>query len=405
MAEYAAPAAVLRHRVPDRLDWYTLRSLFGPLLLCLCVLLLAMLLQWSLRLFDMAATTGASSLLVLKILGMRVPHYLGMAIPAAFFAGTFMAVARTGDDNELDAMLATGRSIARMAVPYFLVAIALCLFNFYLFGFLQPMTRYGFEENVYRARQTDSSGRMESNSFITARQGITVGADTVSADGRELSKVFVERREGDGEEVISAEQGRLVPSPDGKRLLLELGNGMAVRDYPDGTVRVIRFRHNWINEDFTQVPKPFHERGKLRELTLPELGTSGPAQDKLTAAQLRGELNGRVAWMLLPLLLPLLALPLGMAAKRGRRAPGTVFATLVLMALWQALQFGESLAEADRAPAWLAVWLPMVAFGLFGLWLFRSSLQWPGDNPVMRSVNAIESLFEGLQRKKKVKAR
>ena len=34
-----------------------------------------------------------------------------------------------------------------------------------------------------------------------------------------------------------------------------------------------------------------------------------------------------------------------MAAKRGRRAPGVVFATLALLALNQALQFGESLAE------------------------------------------------------------
>src|SRR5215207_7779756 len=67
VAELAAPSPALRHRLPDRLDWYTLRSLFGPLVLCLCVLLLAMLLQWSLRLFDMAASTGASMLLVLKM--------------------------------------------------------------------------------------------------------------------------------------------------------------------------------------------------------------------------------------------------------------------------------------------------------------------------------------------------
>ncbi len=99
-----------------------------------------------------------------------------------------------------------------------------------------------------------------------------------------------------------------------------------------------------------------------------------------------GEFHGRLARTVLPLLLPLLALPLGMAAKRGRRAPGTVFAALALLALNQALQFGESLGETGRAPAWLAVWLPVVFFGVLGIWLFRSSLQWPGDNPVMRAV-------------------
>jgi lipopolysaccharide export system permease protein len=404
VAELAAPSPALRHRLPDRLDWYTLRSLFGPLVLCLCVLLLAMLLQWSLRLFDMAASTGAGMLLVLKMIASRVPHYLGMAVPAAFFAAIFMAVARTGDDNELDAMLATGRSITRMAAPYFLVAAALCAFNLYLFGYLQPLTRYGFQLNVYHAKQTGWSGRVEDNRFVTARQGITMGADSVGADGRELAKVFVARREGSGEEIIAAERGRLVPSADGKRLLLELENGMIVRDHPNGAVQVSSFVEASINEDFTEVPPPFRERCELRELTLLELGSSGrPRCEELSRAELGGERHGRVAWVLLPLLLPLLALPLGMAAKRGRRAPGTVFATLALLVLWQALQFGESLAETGRAPPWLAVWLPMLVFGAFGVWLFRSSLQWPGDNPVMRAVSAIEALFEGLQRRKKAR--
>ena len=34
---------------------------------------------------------------------------------------------------------------------------------------------------------------------------------------------------------------------------------------------------------------------------------------------------------------------------------------------------------------------------MLGVWLFRGSLQWPGDNPVMRAVSAIESGFEGMQ--------
>jgi lipopolysaccharide export system permease protein len=43
----------------------------------------------------------------------------------------------------------------------------------------------------------------------------------------------------------------------------------------------------------------------------------------------------------------------------------------------------------------------VLLFGIFGVWLFRSSLQWPGDNPVMRAVSAIESAFEGMRPRKK----
>src|SRR5690606_36038676 len=151
----------LVHRIPDRLDAYALRGLMGPLLVALGVVLIAQILERLLRLFELAAATGASPLLVLKMIGSLVPHYLGIALPAAFFAAIFMATARTGDDNELDAMLATGRSITRMAVPHMLVALALVGFNLYLFGFLQPVTRYGYNLTAHEARNTGWNARLE----------------------------------------------------------------------------------------------------------------------------------------------------------------------------------------------------------------------------------------------------
>ena len=401
-------ATRLVHRVPDRLDVYTLRALLGPLLISVGVLLTAQILERLLRLFELAAATGASALMVLEMIGSLVPHYLGTALPAAFFAAIFMATARIGDDNELDAMLATGRSITRMAVPYVFVALVLVAFSAYLFGYLQPMTRYGYNATAYAARNAGWNARMEANRFVSVKKGYTLGADAVGADGRTLGQVFVERHDADAEEIVTAERGRLVPSADGTSLQLELGNAMIVNALADGTVRIMQFMEGRINEDFTAVPPPFRARGgapdgddAVRELTLPELLAPPPAAQDVTAAQRNGEFHGRLARSVLPLLLPLLALPLGMAAKRGRRAAGTVFAVLALLSLNQALQFGEALAETGRAAAWLSVWLPMLLFGLLGVWLFRSSLQWPGDNPVVRAVTAIETAFEGLQKRRK----
>jgi lipopolysaccharide export system permease protein len=315
-----------------------------------------------------------------------------------------MSTARIGDDNELDAMLATGRSITRMAVPYFLVALALAIFNVYLFGYLQPLTRYGYNVTVHEARNTGWDARLEANRFVTVRDGYTLAADSVGADGRTLGQVFVERHDAMGEEVITAQSGRLVPSPDGTSLLLELSNGLILMGQPDGAVKTVNVSTGRINEDFTVVPPPYRARGQdERELTLPELRreVAAYAAAGITPAERAGEFHGRMARIVLPLLLPLLALPLGMAAKRGRRAPGTVFAVLALLTLDQTLQFGESMGEAGRAVAWLAVWLPAGLFAVLGVWLFRSSLQWPGDNPVMRAVAAIEGAFEGVQKRRK----
>ncbi len=408
------PAARLVHRIPDRLDGYALRGLLGPLLIALGVLLIALILGRLLRLFELAAATGASPMLVLKMIGALVPHYLGIALPAAFFAAIFMATARTGDDNELDAMLATGRSITRMAVPHVVVAVMLVACSLYLFGYLQPMTRYGYEVIKHEASNTGWNARLEANRFVSVKKGYTLAADRVAPDGRTLGEVFVERHDAMGEQIVTAAQGRLVPSADATSLQLELGNGMIVDSSRAGDVRVLRFSEGRINEDFTAIPPPMERargepesgnaRTAVRELTLQELLRPPPQSLDISDAQRAGEFHGRLARAVLPLLLPLLALPLGMAAKRGRRAAGTVFAVLAVVILDQALSFGEAMAEAGRTLPWLSVWLPVVLFALFGAWLFHSSLQWPGDNPVMRAVASIESAFEGMQKKRKARA-
>ncbi len=386
--------------VPDRLDAYTLRLFAPPLMFALGTLLLAQMLERLLRLFDLAASTGADLGAVMRMAGNLLPHYLGLAIPTAFTAAIFMAVARLGDNSELDVMLGTGRSITRIAIPYFVVALLLCGFNFYLFGYLQPMSRYRYHVAVNDALQAGWDARVEGNRFVNAGQGFRLSATKVGPDGRTLDGVFVQRRIGDDDEITTARHGLLKPSADGRRLLLELEDGAVVRESADKTASYLRFQTGLINADFTPKAPAFRARGdSVRELTFEELwdGLHGRGEKRdIPMRKMAGEFHARMARSLMLPLLPLLALPLGMASKRGRRAPGVVFACLTLLALNHALQFGESMAESGRAGALIAVWLPLFVFGVFVTWLFHGSLAWPGDNPVTRAISAIEGGFEGF---------
>lgn len=390
---------------PDRLDLYTLRLFGAPLLFALGTLLMAQMLERLLRLFDLAASTGADLGAVLRMAANLVPHYLGLALPTAFTAAIFMAVARLGDNSELDVMLGTGRSIVRVAMPYFGVALLLSAFNLYLFGYLQPISRYGYHVAVHDALQAGWDARVEGNRFVNTGNGFLLSARTVAPDGRTLGGVFVHRRIGEGEETTTAQRGHLQPSADGRRLLLELEDGVIVREKGDKTVSRMRFDSGRIDADFTPKPPPFRARGdSVRELTLRELWRGlhgGLADSDITPSKIEGEFHGRLARSVLLPLLVLLALPLGMASKRGRRAPGVVFACLALLTLNHALQFGESLAESGRAWPPMAVWLPVGVFALFSAYLFRGSLAWPGDNPVSRAISFIETGFEGFGRRKK----
>jgi lipopolysaccharide export system permease protein len=157
--------------------------------------------------------------------------------------------------------------------------------------------------------------------------------------------------------------------------------------------------------DFAPEVEPLADRGgSVRERTLHELWRDmQPDKEAVGRAKAAAEFHGRLARAMTFPLLPLLALPLGMASKRGRRTPGVIFAVLALLAIHHALQLGESLAESGRLPAAAAVWTPFAVFAALSLWIFRSSLAWPGDNPVLRAVVAIEAWFDRARTRTRTK--
>lgn len=389
----------------DRLDRYALRLIAGPLALALAALLLAQLLERLLRLFDLAASAGAPPSSVLVMAATLVPHYLGLALPMAFTAAIFMAAARMCDDNELDVMLITGRSIARVTAPYFVLAVLLAMFSIYLYGQLQPLARYSYHVVVNRVLATTWNARVEENRFVDIGQGITFSADAIDADGRGLTGVFMAKRTVTGEKILTAPRGRLVPTPEGLQMQFETGQVLHERvAVAEGAaaaadaasagnpITISNFDHGLSDRDLSPKATPLEPRGgSVRELTLAELWRDMHLPNGRKAAS---EFHGRLARALIFPFLPLLALPLGMASKRGRRTPGVVFATVALLAVDHALQFGESLGDKGRLPAAAAVWIPFAVFALLSLWIFRRSLAWPGDNPVLRAVIAIEGLID-----------
>lgn len=382
----------------DRLDRYALRHFAAPLAAFLATLLAAQLLERLLRLFDLAASVGAPPSRVVVMVVNLVPHYLGLALPMAFMAAIFVAAARLSDDSELDVMLSCGRGMARIAAPYFVLAVLLVPVNLVLLGELQPLTRYGYRLAVHDTLQTGWNARLEANRLVDAGRGLTFGADAIDADGRGLTGVFVARRAPGVEEVTTAARGRFVPGADGRGLLLRLEDGQVLREggrSEGGRSRptLYRFDHGSVNHDLAPAGEPFRARGEsAREQTLAELRRAMDSDRKAAA-----EWHGRLARALLPPLLPLFAFPLGMAAKRGQRTPGVVFAALALLALNHALQFGQSLAETGRLPAAAGIWTPYVLFALLGAWIFAGSRAWPGDNPVLRAVQGIDRFLSGLR--------
>ena len=94
-----------------------------PAVVCLVVTLIAMLLERVLRLITEMAAVGAHLSFLPQIVVTLVPYYLGQALPASFFVALFMVISRLDDGNEIDPMLASGRSLSRVTMPLVLLGV------------------------------------------------------------------------------------------------------------------------------------------------------------------------------------------------------------------------------------------------------------------------------------------
>lgn len=378
------------------IDRYVLKLAFWPLTGALAVTLIALLLERVLRLLDMLQSSANRFGFVAELAANLVPHYLGLTLPAAFFIALFLVVSRMNQDSEIDALLANGVSLSRMAVPYVGLGLVLMMISLIVFGLLQPYSRYGYRAVLHTAENAGWNGALPSQTIISPNTEMTMTADVADPAGRRLSRVFIRRINNAGqEEITTAASGDLTRSADGKTVTVRLTDGQQLRFNKRDEPEVLSFKSLSIQAPLAGAARLLRARGgDERELTLSELVREANRPGSVIPHQtLLAELFARLARALSLPFLPLLALPLGIAAKRGGRAPGVILAGLLLLSFQHLLQLGQSLAVSGRTPAIFGVGAPFLIFILICCLVFGASRKRPGDNPINRASESIAYFF------------
>ena len=188
--------------------------------------------------------------------------------------------------------------------------------------------------------------------------------------------------------------------PAGKTVTTDLRNGRRIGIDVNGAYRNLAFTSLTTQTPLAAAAALLRDRGgDERELTMGELSQQArSAHPVVSKGTLMGEYYGRLARAAFLPFLPLLAFPLGLAAKRGNRAPSLIMAGLLLLAFQHALLLGQGLAKSGKLAPFPAIWIPFAIFAGLGVWLFVGSRTRPGDTPVSRLVRRINNLVARMVR-------
>jgi lipopolysaccharide export system permease protein len=384
------------------IDRYILRTVMVPLLASFSIGLLMLLAERLVRLLDSTLGKQDSIGLVFKMLAYLVPHYLGTAIPAALFLGLLFGFGNLSKNHELDAMLASGFGLHRLARSTVLLATLFAVASFLVFGWAQPYTRYAYRSVLNEIESVDAFYLAEESVFMQAGTRTFI-LDKLNRSDNTFSRVFVfDKDDQGGTDTMTAFDGRLIAVPGEVRPVLRLNNGTRlVTELSTVGATVDRTLEH---STFAQIDTPLGKEGRglfrprgadERELTLAELAFGHKQTgSKVSATATRAELHHRLVSMTVLLLLPFIALPFATGKVRAFRNYRIGIALVLIVAFHEVIENGAVAAKSGTVSPYLALWLPVVCLALFSLWRFyQTAFSVPGNrtDQVFAAISAVFS--------------
>jgi lipopolysaccharide export system permease protein len=385
---------------------YILRQTMGPLLAAVAIALLVLLTERMLRLLDLVLDTGGGLRVLLQMLAFLVPHYMALALPAAFFLGVLLAFNRLHQNRELDALGSAGVGLRRLISPVLLLALGLAAISAANFAVGQPYARYIYRALVYEAAETAANVYLQERTFMEVK-GVTFMAERIRRNSQEFDGIFIYEERADGKAVtMTARHGNLEVAPRGEKSTLFLVDGVRLESAPPAAGG--ESRSSGVLE-FSQFQIPielvgqegFRPRGEdERELTLVELWRDRAAPPPgVSSEEMVGEFHDRIVRSISVLFLPFLAIPFALGPRRASQLYGIAAGLVVLVAYNQVLAIGSSMSSIGRLPPLIAQWLPLTLLAVGSVYLFyRSAFRVPGSGGSLWSLaGPLESLARALR--------
>ncbi len=380
-------------------DRYIFRLVIVPMLGIFALAASLLMLDKMLRLFDFVAVEGGPIGVVFKMLAALIPEYASLAIPLGLLLGVLLAFRKLATSSELDTMRAVGLSYWRLLrVPY-AITLVLVAVNVALVFYIQPLSRYYYEETEFELRSGALGASIKVGEFTTLADRMALRIERSEDEGQRLIGIYARvANSRDQVLTISAREGSfLSTSDDPDTIILRLTEGTIIQDTGSETPRVLSFSRHDLPIDLPAIEQ-FRSRGEAsREYILPELLRIGWSETGTEAERdaSQATFNYRMVEVVMMLLMPLLAVALAIPPKRSTSALG-VFVSIILVVSYHKInQYGEDIATLGRIDPIVALWGPFVLFAGLILWMYYRTAYVPGG----QALGALETVFGKLSKR------
>ena len=152
-------------------DRYVLREMLGPFLLSLFGLLLFILLNLILSLSDLMVDRGVGIGMLVRLLVLKLPSLLVLALPVSGLFATFLGLGRLVHDREIIAFEAAGISLRRILLPLLIAALLIGVADFALYNWAVPSSEHVYQRVLRSIIFRQGVPHVRANTFFKGPEG------------------------------------------------------------------------------------------------------------------------------------------------------------------------------------------------------------------------------------------
>ena len=372
-------------RFPLILDDYVLRSFVGYLLLIISSLLVLFLVFTYFELLSDIVRKKIPFLTQLDYLLNSVPQVLYLVTPLAVLLTVLVMFGLMQKTNEITAMKATGVSIYRAVVPILVIATALAGGLFLLDQWYLPYANKRVEtlKSMIKGKPAQT--------YLRPDRKWIFGESKKKADGVMANRKIYYYEAFDNDRNIFGNLSAFELDPHSFQM---------VRRVYAARVRWAEHLQKWTFENGWQRSWTSSPAGDIKEdlrkfdvSTFAELNespnyfkkevlqSSEMSYDELSryiadlqtggfdVVRLRVQLQKKIAWPLITLVMAILAVPFALAGGRRGALSGVVVALTIGVGYFLTMGLFEAMGNASQLPPLIAAWSPDLIFGLAGGYL------------------------------------
>jgi lipopolysaccharide export system permease protein len=243
------------------------------------------LMQFLWKYIDELVGKGIEPVILMKLIFYSLADLVPMALPLTVMVAGLMTFGNLSESFELVALKANGISLFRILRPVFLLMLGFALLNFFFMNIVIPKANLEAKALLWDLRQKKPAFNIQEGVFYQQIEGFSMRIGKKHPDNEGVEDILIYEYKGDESKrlnVIRAEKGRMVLSPDKRTLFFTLYKGVRYDEMtknPDysrtAPFNQMRFEKQQMIIDMSSLDLKFTERdaykGDYRLMNIREL--------------------------------------------------------------------------------------------------------------------------------------